>query len=377
MFFSHARIRSAPARLLLALGLLGAGVSLPALAQTADAPKAARVGVVAAASQNVYSGADFVGRVDAVERVDLVARVKGFLKSVKFTEGQDVKAGDVLFEIEPDLFQADVDAAQGALERGKAAKELSEIQLKRAADLLVKQAGTAVQRDQAAAADRDAAGAILSAQAALATAKINLGYTTITAPISGRIGRTNLTVGNVVGPDSGPLATIVSEDPTYVTFPVSQRDFLRVTGDAKQNLSDVGVSLTFPDGAVYPDKGRVNFVDVKVDRATDTIAMRATFPNPGGRLRDGQLVRVRLESDVPQSQLVIPQAALLADKDGPFVFVVEDGKAAVRRVKLGAEVGGGVAVEDGLKQGDLVVTEGLTNLRPGAAVVASPVASRS
>lgn len=379
MSFSHSHIRPGLAGLLpaLALGAVLLGGVSASRAQAADAPPAARVGVVAAAPQNVYSGADFVGRVDAIERVDLVARVKGFLKSVKFTEGQNVKVGDVLFEIEPDLFKADVDAAQGALERGKAAKELAEIQLKRAAELLVKQAGTAVQRDQAAAADRDAAGAILSAEAALATAKINLGYTTITAPISGRIGRTNLTVGNVVGPESGALATIVSEDPTYVTFPVSQRDFLRVTGDAKTNLSDVGVTLTFPDGAVYPDKGRVNFVDVKVDRATDTIAMRATFPNPGGRLRDGQLVRVRLENDAPQSQLVIPQAALLADKDGPFVFVVEDGKAMVRRVKLGAEVGAGMAIEEGLKQGDLVVTEGLTNLRPGMAVLASPVASRS
>ncbi len=346
-------------------------------AARAQAPSPVRVGVVAAEMKEVTKGAAFVGRVDAVEKVDIRARVKGYLQAVLFKEGQAVKVGEPLFEIEPDLFKADVEQAQGALERAEAAKTLAAIQLQRASELLAKQAGTAVQRDQAAASDRQAAGGVLSARANLDTAKINLGYASITSPINGRIGMTNLTAGNVVGPDSGVLATIVSENPIYVTFPVSQREFMRVTSDAKSKLDDVGASLIFADGATYGQTGKVDFVDVKVDRSTDTITLRAVFPNPDGVLRDGQLVRVQLASDKPKSAVVVPQSALLADKDGVYVFVVEDGKAAMRRIESGADVGSDVVVTNGLSQGDLVIVEGLTNVRPGAPVAASPVQSRS
>jgi membrane fusion protein, multidrug efflux system len=354
--------------------LLSCVVIALAAASGAHAQTPARVGVTPAAAKEISKGAEYVGRVDSIEKVDLRARVKGFLQAVKFTEGQAVNVGDPLYEIEPDLFKADVEQAQGALERAEAAKTLSEIQLKRAEELLAKQAGTAVQRDQAAASDEQSAGAVLSAKANLATAKINLGYASIVSPIKGRIGMTNVTAGNVVGPDSGVLATIVSEDPMYVTFPVSQREFMRATGDAQSSLDQVGATLIFADGSQYGEQGKVNFVDVKVDRATDTITLRASFPNPQQRLRDGQLVRVRLASDAPVSQIVVPQASMLADKDGVYVFVVEDGKAAVRRIKTGAESGSDIAVLDGLKAGDLVVVEGLTNIRPGAPVTASPVA---
>jgi membrane fusion protein, multidrug efflux system len=354
--------------------LLSCAVIAFAAASGAGAQTPARVGVAPAAAKEISKGTEYVGRVDSIEKVDLRARVKGFLQAVKFTEGQAVNVGDPLYEIEPDLFKADVEQAQGALERAEAAKTLSEIQLKRAEELLAKQAGTAVQRDQAAASDEQSAGAVLSAKANLSTAQINLGYASIVSPIKGRIGMTNVTAGNVVGPDSGVLATIVSEDPMYVTFPVSQREFMRATGDAKSSLDHIGATLIFADGSQYGEPGKVNFVDVKVDRATDTITLRATFPNPEQRLRDGQLVRVRLANDEPVSQIVVPQASLLADKDGVYVFVVEDGKAAVRRVKTGAESGSDIVVLDGLKAGDLVVVDGLNNVRPGAPVTASPVA---
>jgi membrane fusion protein, multidrug efflux system len=373
---ARSRIRmviSAPARAGLALAALVAFSG----AVRAQAPGPVRVGVVPAEMKEVTKAAEFVGRVDAMEKVEIRARVKGYLKAVLFKEGQAVKAGEPLFEIEPDLFKADVEQAQGALTRAEAGKTLAEIQLKRAEELYAKQAGTAVQRDQAAAGDSQAAGAVLSARANLDTAKINLGYTSITSPINGRIGRTNVTAGNVVGPDGGVLATIVSEDPTYVTFPVSQREFMRVTGDARSSLDNVGASLIFPDGSTYAQTGKVDFVDVKVDRSTDTITLRAVFPNPDGVLRDGQLVRVRLASDQPKTAVVVPQSALLADKDGVYVFVVEDGKAVVRRIKPGAEVGNDVAVTEGLSQGDVVIIEGLTNIRPGAPVTASPVQNRS
>jgi membrane fusion protein (multidrug efflux system) len=361
---------------MLRAGALSAALSLAAIGALAQTP--VRVGVAPAEKKEITTGADFVGRVDAVEKVDIRARVQGFLQAVKFEEGQAVKTDDPLFEIEPDLFKADVEQAQGALERAEAAKTLSEIQLKRAEELLTKQAGTAVQRDQAAASDQQAAGSVLSAKASLETARINLGYTNIASPIKGRIGLTRVTKGNVVGPDSGVLATIVSQDPMYVTFPVSQRDFMRVTGDAKKSLEDVGATISFSDGSKYGESGRINFVDVKVDRATDTITLRALFPNPKEFLRDGQLVRVQLASDAPKSAIVVPQAALLADKDGVYVFVVEDGKAAVRRVKGGVSTGADVAIESGLSEGELVIVEGLQNVRPGAPVTTSPVAqSRS
>jgi membrane fusion protein (multidrug efflux system) len=360
---------------MLRAGAVSATLAALLAASAALAQTPVRVGVVAAGTKEISKGADFVGRVDAVEKVEIRARVKGYLDSVKFEEGQAVKVGEPLYEIEPALFQADVEQAQGALERAEASKTLAEIQLKRAEELLAKQAGTAVQRDQAAASDQQAGGAVLSAKASLSTAQITLGYASILSPIKGRIGMTNVTKGNVVGPDSGVLATIVSQDPMYVTFPVSQRDFMRVTGDAKSSLRDVGATLSFSDGAQYPESGRIDFVDVKVDRSTDTITVRANFPNPQEKLKDGQLVRVRLASDAPVSKIVVPQSALLADKDGAYIFVVEDGKAAVRRIKTGAESGSDIVVESGVSGGEMVIVEGLQNIRPGAPVTASPIAS--
>jgi membrane fusion protein (multidrug efflux system) len=356
-------------------GAVSAALAALLAASSAFAQTPVRVGVVAAGTKEISKGADFVGRVDAVEKVEIRARVTGYLDSVKFEEGQAITVGEPLYEIEPALFKADVEQAQGALERAEASKTLAEIQLKRAEELLAKQAGTAVQRDQAAASDQQAGGAVLSAKASLSTAQINLGYASILSPIKGRIGLTNVTKGNVVGPDSGVLATIVSQDPMYVTFPVSQREFMRVTGDAKSSLKDVGATLSFSDGSKYAETGRIDFVDVKVDRSTDTITLRANFPNPQEKLKDGALVRVRLASDAPISKIVVPQAALLADKDGPYIFVVEDGKAAVRRIKTGGESGSDIIVESGLSGGEMVIVEGLQNVRPGAPVTASPVAS--
>ncbi len=194
-----------------------------ASAQQASLP----VGTVYAERQSIAQTQGFVGRIESIERVDIRARVKGYLEQVLFKEGDHINKGDPLYHIEKGLFQAAVEQAQGALERSKAAKILTVIQLQRAEELLTKQAGTAVARDQALAADQQAQGQILSDQANLDTAKINLGYTDIASPITGKISRTNVTAGNVVGPDTGPLTLIVSQDPMYVTFPVSQREFLQ------------------------------------------------------------------------------------------------------------------------------------------------------
>jgi membrane fusion protein (multidrug efflux system) len=347
--------------------------ALLALAQ-AQQPAAVAVGTVYAERKPIAKTADFVGRIEAIERVEIRARVKGFLEAVLFKEGDLVKEGQPLYRIEKGQFEAAVERAKGALERSKAALTLAELQRKRAEELLARNSGTVVARDQAVAEEASAKGAITTDEANLRNAEIDLGYTDIVSPIAGKVGRTSVTKGNVVGPDSGPLTTIVSQDPMYVTFPVSQREFLETTADAqKRDAKSLKVRIKFSDGSLYDQVGVINFVDVSVDKTTDTVSVRATIPNPRGVLIDGQLVRVIIESGEPEESVVIPQSALIADQQGVYVFVVEDGKAVVKRLKLGGESGTDVVVEGGLAAGAQVIVDGLQGVRPGAAVRATPV----
>lgn len=361
-------------RILTCAAVVAFGLYAPALAQTKQEPPAVPVGVVTAEKKPVTKSLDFVGRVEAVNRVEVKARVTGYLEDVLFKEGDLVKEGAPLYSLEKGLFEAAVGQAEGALERSKAAKALSALQLARAEDLLAKSVGTAVARDQALAADQSAQGQITSDEANLQTAKINLGYTAITSPVTGKVGKTNITKGNVVGPESGPLTVVVSQDPMSVYFPVSQREFLRAQQDQhKEDITGIKVQLRFADGSSYKPIGQINFVDVSVDRSTDTILVRATFPNPDSALVDGQLVRVGLESGKAEEKIVIPQAALIADQEGVYVFVASDGKAAVKRVKSGGESGSGVIIDQGLTGGELVIVEGAQSLRSGAPVRATPL----
>jgi membrane fusion protein, multidrug efflux system len=355
-------------------GLIVCGLYVPASAQTSEPSAAVPVGVVTAERKPVTKALDFVGRVEAVDRVEVRARVTGYLEGVLFKEGDLIKEGAPLYSIEKGLFEAAVGEADGALERSKAAKILTEVQLQRAEDLLEKNSGTAVARDQARAADDSAKGAITIDEANLRTAKINLGYTDIGSPIAGKVGKTNITRGNVVGPQSGPLTVIVSQDPMYVSFPVSQREFLRAQqAQHKEDITGIKVQLRFADGSSYKQLGQINFVNVSVDRSTDTVSVRAGFPNPDFALVDGQLVRVGLEVGAPEEKIVIPQAALISDQQGVYVFVASDGKAAIRRVKPGGESGSGVIIDQGLAGGELVIVEGLQSLRAGAAIQAAPL----
>jgi membrane fusion protein (multidrug efflux system) len=159
----------------------------------------------------------------------------------------------------------------------------------------------------------------------------------------------------------------------YVTFPVSQREFLRVKEEGEAHRDSFKVQLHFSNGQAYDHLGTINFVDVVVDRKTDTMLVRATFPNPASFLVDGQLVRVNVESGKPQEKVIVPQGALISDQEGVYVFVVDDGKAAVRRVKPGGESGAGIVIEQGLSGGEQVIVQGLQSLRPGAAVRANPL----
>jgi membrane fusion protein (multidrug efflux system) len=222
------------------------------------------------------------------------------------------------------------------------------------------------------AADQQADAEIMANEANLATAKINLGYTDIVSPIAGKVGKTNITKGNVVDPNSGVLTVIVSQDPIYVSFPVSQREYLAAL-ERGANVGRIKVGIRFSNGATYGESGDINFVDVSVNRSTDSILVRAAFSNPKGALIDGQLVQVILESGSAEERVLVPQAALIADQAGTYIFVVENGKAVVKRIKIGSEVGADVVVENGLNGGEQVIVQGLQAVRPGAPVQAAPL----
>ena len=298
----------------------------------------------------------------------------GFLQEVLFKEGESSRQGDVLYRIEPDTFQAAVQQAQGALLRGAGQVRQCHRAAARTQELVKTDAASRRRSTGTPRLKRAPQGDVVIADANLKTANVNLGYTDITAPITGEIGRTKLTKGNVVGPDSGPLTVIVSRDPMYVTFPVSQREFLNVQRrrTAQGEAAALAVRIRFSDGSTYDQSGRINFVDVTVDRATDTVLVRATLPNPKGTLIDGQLVRVSVEADKPEEKVLVPQTALIVDQQGTYVFLVVDGKAAVRRVKLGGE-SGAVCDRGRWPQGRRAgVVQGMESLRPGTPVVASP-----
>lgn len=344
-------------------------------AQQASPEAPPNVSVVIADKRPVTQSVGFVGRIEAVERVDVRARVTGFLDEVLFKDGEQVKAGAPLYRLEKGPFEAALDQGKAAVLRAEAQLDNATVQRKRAEELLKTNATSVAVRDDRVAAEKTAQGELAAAQASLKSAQINLDYTDITSPIDGRIGRTVATRGNVVGPEAGVLTTIVSSDPMYVVFPVSQREFLRLSEKGKDSQAEkFRIVARFSNGTVYPQPGRIDFIDVKVDRATDTVVVRAVLPNPDGVLVDGQLVQVDVEGDRPTEQVLVPQVALIADQEGVYVFVVEDGKLAIRRLKLGQVVGGSSIVNEGLRGGEMVVVGGAQSLRPGTAVTAVPVA---
>ncbi len=274
------------------------------------------VTVISLQPTEVTPGFGFNGRVVAVDEVQLRARVTGFLEQRRFEEGADVQAGDLLFVIEKAPYQAVVEQRRAELASAEANRANTAVQLQRGEELVKNNNIPKAEVDQRRAADQMAAAAILEAQAALEQAEINLGYTEIHAPIAGRIGRADLSVGNLVGPDSGVLATIVSQDPIYVTFPVTQRQLLAHRGER----GDPVVRVTLPDGTLYEHPGTLNFLDVQVDPGTDTVTVRGELPNPDRVLVDGQFVGVRVERGEPERVLAVPQASLQVDQADPMFW---------------------------------------------------------
>ena len=334
------------------------------------------VEVVAATLQPVEQEVTFVGRVAAVDKVELRARVEGFLKERRYTEGDEVAAGEVLFVIEPDQYEAIVAQRQADLSKALAEVENTQAQYARGEELLRQKNMSAAEVDKLRAAHRVAEASVEQAKAALAAAQLNLDYTRIKAPVAGRVGRASLTVGNLVGPTSGVLATLVSQDPAYVLFPISQREFLaekrRVAAEGGDPHAIIA-RAKLPDGTRYDQLGRLDYVDVTTDPGTDTLLVRAVFPNPGGLLIDGQYLGVTLAEEQPKDALVIPQGALQIDQQGTSVLVLDsENRVQTRRIQTGPIQGANVIVLGGLKAGELVVTQGLQKVRPGQVVRATP-----
>ena len=350
----------------------------PAVAQPAPGGPPA-VGVVRAERQQITQTDEFIGRIQAVGRVALVARVTAFLVKRLFVEGSEVKKDDLLYLLEQPPFQAQVDANKATVGQLEAQHRNAEQALERAQALLEKQAGTQSALDSALASERALAAQIAGARAQLRQSEINLGYTEIRAPIDGKISSTAVTEGNVVSPTTGTLATLVSQDPMYVIFSISQRTGidLRDRYAARGGFSAVVIKLRLADGRIYGEDGKADYVSPTVAENTDTITVRGVIPNTKvGMLRqltDGEFVTVLLEGVQPIFVLAIPRAAVLSDQQGDYVYVVDtQNKADIRRIQLGQSTPTTAVVTDGLKEGELVISEGLQRVRPGEAVSAGP-----
>ena len=378
-------LAGALAALALLAVVLTAAPSRPAQAQRPPAGPPA-VGVVRVQCTPITETNEFVGRIQAVNRVSIVARVNAFLDKQLFTEGAEVKASDLLYVLEQAPFQADVAAKQAAVAQAKAQLENANITLARAQALLRTPAGQQSNVDNARATALSDAAQVMAAQAQLTASEINLGYTEIRAPVDGKIGRTAFTIGNYVTPSSGTLTTIVSQDPMYVVFPIAMRTALelRARYAPKGGFKAVVIKLRLPDGRMDNQVGQLDFVDNSVSSSTDSIILRGTIANPSvlpgpvnnahvRELTDGEFVTVLLEGVEPIEALTIPRAAVLSDQQGNYVFVVDaQNKAQQARITLGQSTPTTAVVTTGLQEGQMVVVDGVQRVRNGIEVSPGP-----
>ena len=355
----------------------------PARAEQTPPPA---VGVIRVERRPITETSEFLGRVQAINRVDLSARVTAFLEKRLFTEGAEVGEGDLLYQLEQGPFEADVQAKQAAVKQVEAQLRNADLTLDRAQQLLRSTAGTQATVDTAEASQQALSAQLLAAKAQLRQSEINLAYTKILAPIDGKIGRTSLTPGNVVTPSSGVLTTIVSQDPMYVVFPISVRTAL----DLRERYADKGgahavaLHLKLPNGRSYGQTGHIDFADNTIQGATDTLIVRGVFPNPmlrAGRGSDGttrelfddEFVTVYLEGVQPIEVLAAPRSAILSDQQGEYVYLVDaQNKAQRQNVTLGQSTPTVASVTSGLKEGDTIVVEGLQRVHPGQPVSPGP-----
>jgi membrane fusion protein (multidrug efflux system) len=360
------------------VGLLLAGLPLMVLAgckESAPPPQAGpppAVVVVRVERSEISRGGEFIGRVEAIDKQEVRARITGFLYARHFEEGAQVKANDLLFTIEQAPFAAEVALRQAAVERSEAELRNATLQVERGQELLRTNAIPQSTVDDRITAQAAAQAALNSAKAQLEQAQIQYGYTTIRAAFDGRAGRSPLSPGNVVGPDSGVLVQIVRDDPIRVTFPVTQRELLtfrRAESASGASASAVQVLVRLPDGTLLPTAGRIDFIDVSANRSTDSVQVVAQVPNAQHLLTDGQAVAVVVRATQPEQAIVIPQSALQIDQQGAFVLAVgAENRVEVKRIRTTPGPDGQTVVTEGLEPGQLIIVEGSQRARPGQPV---------
>lgn len=341
-----------------------------ALAQTSGTAPAPSVTVAPVILRPVSSTLEFVGRTEAYREVDLRARVTGFLLERGFQEGSEVAEGDILFQIDPAEYDAAVAAAGARVKRAEATLTEAQRTLKRAQELVKKGHLSQAELDDAVAKASQADADLAGAKADLTKTELSLSYTRVVAPISGRIGQSSVDEGNLIGPDSGILATIVDVDPIKVTFAITERDMLNYKQAQQSNESKrYTPTLRLANGSMLEENGTITFLDNRADPMTGTIRLFAEFPNDEGLVLPGQFVNVVLVSSEPQDMIVVPQSAVQTNQAGAFVLVVDqDNSVLSRPVVLGERSGADVVVTEGLAVGETVIVEGVQKVRPGAKV---------
>jgi RND family efflux transporter MFP subunit len=371
-----------PSRLAALIVLLA--LATPLVAQQADPPPP-KVTVTAAYSREITQEVSFIGRGEAIDKVDLVARVSGFLQEVRVENGAEVAAGDVLFRIEPDTYQAAVAAREADLASARASLELAGIELRRTEELVQRGSSPQSELDVARADQQSAEAAVKAADAALRQAELDLGYTEVTAPFGGRVGRIDRSEGDLVGPTTGPLVTLVREAPIFVAFSLSERQMVTLLQEIQENAGNganmadgPAVHATLPNGTDLGETGTIAFADNRVDPTTGTVTIRAEFANTDRLIFDGAFLTVRIEARAPVERLLVPQASVQRDQQGDFVLVVNaQGMVEQRYVTTGDTVETDMIVTDGLREGEQVIVDGLQRVRPGvpvdAVIAGSPV----
>ncbi|EGQ8173248.1 efflux RND transporter periplasmic adaptor subunit [Vibrio vulnificus] len=325
----------------------------------------------------------YIGRVEAVEDTNITAQVSGYLKARHFEEGQLVEKGALLYTIEPSSFEAQVASAKASLAQAKASLKKAELDHQRGKNLLPRGSISQSEFDALTAGLLGAQAQLEAANAQLKLADVNLSYTQIRAPFSGRISDSKVSTGDLVSPSSGILTTLVSLDPIHTAFSISERERLalgieRIKGDGSTPSAVVEVQLQLENGKEYPHLGRLDYLGNRIDTKTGTIALRAVVANPDHQLLPGQHIKVNLREKQAKSVVVVPRRAVQTDLEGHFVMVMTQGEVAERRnVSLGAQVEQGVVIREGLTQDDVVITQGLQRVRNGMQVrVQTPTESK-
>ncbi|MCB1778077.1 MAG: efflux RND transporter periplasmic adaptor subunit [Candidatus Competibacteraceae bacterium] len=324
--------------------------------------------------QNTPAVYEVTGKTESSRAVEIRARVEGYLDKITYTEGDYVRKGKLLFQIDPKPFQAALDSAKGDLARAEAQLANARATLARVRPLAKENALSPKDLDDSVAATRSAQAQVQSAKAQVRTAQLNLGYTTITSPLNGVASKSVFREGSLVTPGTNSLlTTVVQLNPMWVNFGIGENEVLKFrqqkASGQLQTPQDVEVELVLANGAVYPQKGRIDYVAPSIDAQTGTLPMRATIPNPKNALSPSQFVRVRLQGVERLNVILVPQRAIMQGAQGKFVYVLsKDNKAKVQQVQVGDFVGEDWIVTSGLNGGERVIVDGAVKVRPDAPV---------